>query len=525
MTPNDLDLRWGLMVPELLVLLAGVLVLLVDTTVKAPDQDRRGIQTGISTLACLAAAGYTAVVLGSTSGTRTGFGELFVVDGLAVWFKSVVLLSAALASLMSERWLRNHRLTSGGFIALLLFSTAGMLYMVSAADLVMLFLGLEIMSIPLYVLAASERRNARAVEAGLKYLVLGSLATGFLLFGISLLYGFTGLMGQPSTCIADVVAAVLRSAPDVPALAVGGGILLFVGMVFKVGAVPFHMWTPDVYEGSPMSITAFMSVAVKATAFAAILRVFGGSGVLEALRLHDLLFALCALTMVVGNVAALAQSSVKRMLAWSSVAHAGYILLGVLAGTQDGLAAVLFYSLGYAAMNIAAFGVLVHLSEKGHEVERLDQLRGIATRVPLQAAILAVSMLSLMGMPPLVGFWGKLYIFRAVVFADFPGHIAIAVLGVLMSAVSAYYYLRVVVVSYMSDATAPAPAHRPSFGNGLATATAAALTVLIGLAPGAFLALARDSAESLRASSAAVAPAVDASTATAVAVSPQPPRR
>ncbi len=483
-----LNLRWDLMGPELIVAVTALLVLTIDTFVKGPDEDRRSQQTWLAALGCLAAAAYGEVVLGGMLETELTFGGLFAVDAFSLFFKEIILISASLCILLCDRWLGNHRLTSGGFYALLLFSVLGMMYMISAADLVMLFLGLEIMSIPIYVLASSERRNIRAVESGLKYLILGSLATCVLLFGTSLLYGYSGLLGTPTTSILTL-RALLADGGTLPTYALAGGVLLLIGMAFKVSAVPFHMWTPDVYEGAPTPITAFMSVAVKATAFAALLRVFGG-GLLDTLHLHTLLWVIAALTMVVGNAAALAQSSIKRMLAYSSIAHAGYILLGLLAGSRDGLAGILFYALGYAVMNVAAFGVLVYWSERGTDAETFEDVKGLGTRYPLAGAILTLSMLSLMGMPPLVGFWGKFYVFRAVILSDFPGHLFLAVLGVLMSAVSAFYYLKVIVVTFMADPSQEVRPHQPNTTSLVGTLVAGLLIVGLGLAPSAYMAIA-----------------------------------
>ena len=487
----NMDLDFTLMIPEFIVIAAALAILLLDALRpgahmdSSPEDDPRSATAWISVAGCAGAAAWILVSLWGEGTARVSFGGLFIVDAFGLFFKEVILIGAGLSLLLSDTWLRQQRMPSGAAHALLLLSTSGMMFMVSAGDLVMLFLGLEVMSIPIYCLAASLRWDDRSVEAGVKYLVLGSFATAVLLFGMALLYGFTGLEGAgASTKLVDIHATLAHHAGPLPMYAFAGGLLAFIGLLFKISAAPFHMWTPDVYEGAPTCFTAFMSVAVKATAAAVILRVFGGP-VLGTLGLTGLLWGVAALTMIVGNVMALVQNNVKRMLAYSSIAHGGYILVGVLAASPEGDAAVLYYALAYTFGNIAAFGVLIHLSRQGHDVETFDQLRGLGTRFPLVGVVMLIAMLSLIGIPPFAGFFAKFAIFKAAVSS---GYIGLTVLALITSAISVGYYLRPLVTMYMRPevgAPAPTPMLHPRLVLGIAIAVIA--VVVLGLLPGRYL--------------------------------------
>jgi NADH-quinone oxidoreductase subunit N len=365
---------------------------------------------------------------------------------------------------------------SGEYYALALFSTAGMVAMAAANDLVVIFLALEVMSIGVYVLAGVRRNETRSSEAALKYFLLGAFAAGFLLFGIALIYGATG------TTRLEAIAARVASGVGEPSqfVLLGAGLLL-VGFAFKVAAVPFHVWTPDVYEGAPTPITALMAVGVKAAAFAALVRVFGATFGHLAGEWKGLLWAIAAATMTVGNLLAISQKNVKRMLAYSSIAHAGYALIGLVAGTAEAGSALLFYLLAYAAMNLGAFAVVVALGRVGEPNEEISCYAGLAGRRPLLAAAMAVFLLSLAGVPPLAGFAAKFYVFGAAVQA---GYVGLAVVGVLNSLVSAYYYLWVIVQMYMYEGEVePVPLReRPYLATTIGLAFAA--TVLFGIFPG-----------------------------------------
>jgi len=490
----NIDLDFSLLIPEFIVIAAAMAVLMADAFTTdldgEPDAgDPRGLTAWLSFGGCAAAIVWICVFLWD-AGAQTSFNHALVVDRFALFFKVVVLLGAGLSVLLSDAWMTHQRLRSGASHALMLLATVGMMFMVSAGDLVTLFLGLEIMSIPIYCLAASLRWDDRSTEAGVKYLVLGSFGTAIFLFGLALMYAYVGIEAGPTLRI-DLIREAILATPDAkPLYLVGGGLFVLVGLLFKMSAAPFHMWTPDVYEGAPTAITAYMSVAVKATAAAAVVRIFGG-GVLEYLNLEGLVWGIAALTMIIGNVMALTQSNVKRMLAYSSIAHGGYILVGVLASSGDAEAGVLYYALAYTVGNMAAFSVLVFLSRRGHDVETFDQLRGLGTQYPLVGVVMTIAMLSLIGMPPFAGFFGKLTIFKAAVSE---GYIGLTLLALITSAVSVAYYLRPLIAMFMRESLeAPRPADA-FFGRlvlGMAVATAA--TVLLGVLPDQYLQWAADS--------------------------------
>lgn len=475
-----------LMLPELLVVLAGLVILVLDAFRSDADgHDSSGPRSysWISAALCFTAAGY--ILITGTQGQS--FGGLFVADAFAQWVKVIVLVGSGLGLLLLDDWLGRHRFGGAAAHALLLFSTSGMMYAASAGDLVTLFLGIEVMSIPAYCLTAANRWEDRSVEAGVKYLVLGSFAAALMLFGMALLYGFQGMSGrEPSTSLLAIRQALV-SAGSIPPWVSVGGLMLLAGLLFKVGAVPFHMWAPDVYEGAPTPVTAWMSAAIKVAAFAIVLRLFGGR-VIGALHLEGVLWAVAALSMVVGNVMALVQDNIKRMLAYSSIAHAGYMLLGLLSGSATGQAGILFYLAAYTAGTMASFGVLLWLSRVGHDVERFEDLRGLGQRYPSIGVVMVLAMLSLMGIPPLAGFFGKFQVFYAAVQA---GYVGLAVLGVLTSAVSVAYYLRPILVLWVD----PPGETASTLGAGrlplvFGVAIAALLVVLLGLVPSPALELA-----------------------------------
>jgi NADH-quinone oxidoreductase subunit N len=369
-----------------------------------------------------------------------------------------------------------------------LFSTLGMMLMASGGDLVVIFLGLETLSLALYTLCGFRRAELRSNESALKYLLLGAFASGFFLYGIALIYGATG-----TTVLRRVAAFLADGKSHGPLLVIGGGLLL-VGFGFKVASVPFHMWTPDVYEGAPTSVTAFMIAGTKAAAFAAFLRVF----LLALPTLHmqwsAAIWVLAVLTMTLGNLVALVQNNVKRMLAYSSIAHAGYVLVAVVAGGSSGASSVLFYLVAYALMNLGAFAAIIALQGHGQELLFLGDYAGLGFRRPALAACMALFMFSLAGIPPTAGFMGKLYIFSAALEAHYP---VLAVIGVLNSVVSVYFYLRLIVIMYMTEPATerlPVPRSAPAV---LAVGMSALGTLQIGLFPARLLDLARQSIAAL----------------------------
>ncbi len=373
------------------------------------------------------------------------FQGMVIADAFAAFLVALFAFSGLVGILMAGAYLREHGLEQAEYPILLLFAVAGMMLMARVADLIMIFLALELFSIPLYVLAGFARPQPRSEEAALKYFLLGAFAAAFMLFGIALVYGATG-----STALPAIVEAVSAGQSD-RLLLLAGSALVLVGLGFKVAAVPFHMWTPDVYQGAPTPVTGFMAVTAKAAGFAALLRLF----VLVFPHLGETLvpvfWALAALSMSLGNIVAIAQRNIKRMLAYSSIAHAGYMLMALVAfGSGDlaprAVAAVLFYLVAYALATFGAWSVVILLEQRSGQGLNLDDYAGLARRQPWLAAAMAVFMLSFTGVPPTLGFFGKFYLFQVVLQAGFPG---LALLGVLTSLVSAYYYLRVVMLMYM----------------------------------------------------------------------------
>ncbi len=410
----------------------------------------------------------------------SGFSGMVRLDGMSAFIGSVGLLAALLTVWVSLNYIRDRGIERGEYYALLLFSTSGILLMAQAANLIVVFLGLELLSIPLYILAGFARPQPESEEAAIKYFLLGAFATGFLVYGIALVYGATG-----TTDIARL-AEVAQTGRNATLLLVGAG-LLIVGLGLKVAAVPFHMWTPDVYEGAPTPITGFMSVGAKAAGFAALLRVF-------FLGLHavqsdwiPVMAILSALTMILGNVVALAQTNLKRMLAYSSIAHAGYLLMGVASGNPSGLAAVMFYLLAYTFTNIGAFAVLAALAWREGEDQTFTQYAGLGRKHPWLAAAMALFMLSLTGIPPTGGFFGKYYLFLASVEGGLGW---LAIVGVLTSVISAFFYLRVIVDMTMREPERKTP-DRIYPALTMTLAVTALGTLVLGIWPGPWLQLAQ----------------------------------
>ncbi len=383
--------------------------------------------------------------------------------------------------LLSIDYLRRNGVESGEYYALVLFSTSGMLLLTSASDLIVVFLAIELMSLSLYVLSGLFKRRRQAGEASMKYFLLGAFASAFLLYGIALLYGATG------TTSIDRIAAAAAAAPHDTLLIAGLGLLL-VGFGFKISSAPFHMWAPDVYEGAPTSVTALIATGSKAAVFAVLVRLLlSGVRAVQA-DWTAVLWVLAALTMTLGNVVAIAQSNLKRMLAYSSIAHVGYMLVGLAAGGAAGAGAVLFYLLAYTFTTAGTFGVITVCVRAGEEAVDVRDYAGLGRRHPVLAFALALLLLSLVGIPPLAGFVGKFYLFGAAVRAGF---VWLAVLGVLNSAIAAYYYLRVIVTMYMQEPDEQSASVAPSFAGGLALTIAVIGVVLLGLMPAPFVDLAQ----------------------------------
>jgi NADH-quinone oxidoreductase subunit N len=460
------DVNLTLILPEIAIGLAAVVVMLVDALVKRKQQ----WVTGGLSLAGIAISAGSALWIWRNPGMVSGasFHGMIIFDDLRMVFTMITLLIAALTILISVFWTEGEDLPSGEFHSLLLFATSGMLLMASGNDLVIIFLGIEILSIASYVMCGFRRTDLRSNESSLKYFILGSFSSAFLLYGIALTYGGTATAtGLPGTTnITEIAERLAQADPLYPALLFAGVAMMIVGFGFKIALAPFHVWTPDVYEGAPTPVTAFMAAGPKAAGFASFLRVFVfGFPIIAAVstvpgQVHSAwlgtLAVLAVITMCVGNIAAIAQNNVKRMLAYSSIAHAGYAMLGFVAAgaapdeaqRNAALAATAFYLLTYAVMNLGAFAVVTLIARKGDRRTEFEDYNGIGFRAPVLAFTLSLFMLSLFGMPPTAGFTGKLMIFRVAIEA---GYTKLVIIAVLNAALSAYYYLRLIVVMFFRD--------------------------------------------------------------------------
>jgi NADH-quinone oxidoreductase subunit N len=463
--------------PETIVVSAALVVLMLDLFV---GKESKGILGWLSVIALAAAAGATYRLMGVSGAFFNG---TFLLDPFSTFFKFIFYISCGLGILVSISYLKNENIFRGEYYALMLFATSGMMLMASAGDLITLYLGLELMALSVYVLAGFIRHDVRSNEAAIKYLVLGAFSSGIMLYGMSLLYGLSG-----TTNLAGILA-FLKAADLTNPIIFLAMMMLVVSFGFKVAAVPFHMWVPDVYEGSPTSVTAFMSAGPKVAGFAVLLRVF----LYSFAPLHEhttaIISGLAVLTMGLGNIMALSQTNIKRMLAYSSIAHAGYALVGLAAGGPDGTASVMFYVFIYALTNLGAFGVVIMLRKAGERGEEIADYAGLGKTNKTAAFLMLIFMISLAGIPSVAGFMGKFYVFKSAVAA---GLTWLAVVGVLFSALSAYFYLRVIMVMYMNEPkgnielmTSPSLA--------LALAISATAVICIGVFPSDLLNYARAS--------------------------------
>jgi NADH-quinone oxidoreductase subunit N len=422
-----------------MVICAFALLILLGQVLAKPRQNLLGYVAFIGVLIALIINIYVPSAMRNPSAEST-FSGLWVLDNYSRFFKLIFLIGTGLTILISIKYIKQEAMPPGEYYAMLLLATLGMMIMASGADLMPIFLGIELMSISLYVLTGFARSRAISNEAALKYFLLGSFATGFLLYGMALLYGATG-----TTRIQGIFTYISQNSTNHHIILIGMALLL-IGFGFKLAAVPFHMWTPDVYEGAPAPITAFMSAGPKAAAFAAFARVF-----MEGLpAMHDqwvtIIWWIAVLTMSVGNLIALVQDNIKRMLAYSSIAHAGYVLVGFVAGGEIGTPGILFYMLAYTLMNIGAFAIITYIGGLGEERITIKDYAGLGYRSPIAAVALSLFLFSLAGIPPTAGFMGKFYLFSAAIDA---GYLGLAIIGVLNSVVSVYFYLKVTVAMYM----------------------------------------------------------------------------
>jgi len=468
----------AVVMPEIILSCVAMVLLLVNVFVSGKNKAYLGY------LSLIGIAVAAVSVVNGWGPSVSAFEGTVVQDNFATFFKMIFLISAALAILISDKYMAQEECNHGELYPLMLFATVGMMLMASGTDLMVIFLGLELLSVCLYVLAGFNRNNLKSNEAGLKYFLLGAFSTGFLLYGMALTYGATG-----STKI-QVISGYVMENPGVAAnpIFVVGMLLIAVGFSFKIAAAPFHMWTPDVYEGAPTPMTAFMSAGPKAAGFAAFIRVMIFAFPMLMAEWTELLWVLAVLTMTIGNIIALSQDNIKRMLAYSSIAHAGYALVGFTAANAEGAAGILFYMLSYAFMNIGAFAVVILIGKKGEKNGNVQDFAGLASKKPLLALIFAVFLFSLAGMPPTAGFIGKFYLFSAAIKS---GYLWLAIIGVLNSAASVYYYLRVMVFMYMKDTeeTFDWAGATPAIAICLAVSVGA--TLIMGVIPGTILELAQ----------------------------------
>ncbi len=459
------------LLPIIVLTVWALILLVVDLFIPS---DRKGWT------ALLAAAGL-ALTIGfalSQNGQQSyGFNGMVVLDGFSTFVSILLLFSGLMGISLAYNYLKRMGIERGEYYSLMLFSIVGMMLMAQASDLIVVFIALELLSIPLYVLAAFAHPQHNSGEAGLKYFLLGAFSGGFVVYGIALVFGAT-----QSTALTGITTAALTGVANVP-LMLAGSALILVGFAFKVAAVPFHMWTPDVYQGAPTPVTAFMAAGAKIAGFAALMRVFSTAFPILAADLAPVLAVLAALTMIVGNVTAVSQTNIKRMLAYSSIAHAGYILMAFVAFGNDkiapeAVAAGIFYLVAYAITNFGSWGIVIALEDAEGKGLELEDYAGLGKSNPLMAAAMTVFMLSLIGLPPTLGLVGKLYLFRAVVAVDMYW---LAIIGVLTSLISAFYYLRVVVIMYMREGEPKA--NSESWLN-FTWVFMAALTVILSIIPG-----------------------------------------
>jgi len=468
--------------PEILIATAGLVLLLVSSI-------GRGLSNRESATVSLAALGFAAVVLFrvhiSVPGRMLILQNSFVIDGFSFFWKALILVATALTILLSVRFLEEGNYRAAEFYSLILLASSGMMFMASGYSLLTIWISLETMALASYILAGYFKHHIRSNEAALKYFILGALSSGIMLYGISLLYGAAGTV-QLGEQFSSALARELANGNMLVPL---GWILLACGLFFKVSAVPFHVWTPDVYTGAPTPVTAYLAVASKGASFAILLRIFY-EGFGARLEWQWVVAVVAAATMIWGNLAALTQENVKRMLAYSSIAHAGYILLGVLAVSEIGLWSVLFYVLAYTFITMGAFATVILLERKEYAGETCADYAGLAQRSKFLAAMMLVFLLALTGIPPTGGFFGKVYLFAAAVQA---GWTWVAVIGVLTSAISLYYYFRIVVYMYLRDSTqaTPVPLRSPALVGVIAFCAIA--TLVLGLYPEPFILMAKAS--------------------------------
>jgi len=470
--------------PEIVLSIFGMIIMLAD-----PLLDPKRNVRPLGTIALVGAIASVAATIYQMPYTGMAFWNMVRVDNFSIFFHLLVTIASVVIILASFQYLKVQNIRAGEYFGLIMLGAVGMCLMSSAVELVLIFIALEISSISTYILAGYRRRDAGSAESSLKYFLLGSFATAFFLYGIALMFGATG-----STSIPEI-AKTLTSG-TMPLLAYVAFALMFVGLGFKIAAAPFHVWTPDVYEGAPAPVVAFMSTAPKMAVFAVLLRILfeteGASGSQPVWFWW--VWVSAALSMTLGNLGALVQNNIKRLLAYSAIAHAGYLLVAFAAAPEAGISAAMFYAASYTAMNIGAFVLVSHFANAGERYVTLDDYTGLGRRCPGMAAVLTIFLISLIGIPATAGFFAKFYVFSAALKSNLVG---LTIIAVLNSAIGAYYYLRVIVVMYMRDSKQDIPTMKMSTGVRAAVVFTAVATIYLGILPGRVLEYATRSAQDL----------------------------
>jgi len=480
LSPPNVD--YVRILPELVLSIFGMLIMVLD-----PLIDEAKAAKTLGTVALVGALASLAAVYVQAGSPGEAFSHMVRVDNFSIFFHAVILVIVLLSILSSFEYMAQQRIRAGEYYGLILMGAAGMCLMTSAVELVLIFIALEISSISTYILAGFLRRDPRSSEASLKYFLLGSFATAFFLYGVALIFGATG-----STTFAQISIALHTG--YVPTLAYVAVAMIFVGLGFKVAAAPFHVWTPDVYEGAPSPVVGLMSTAPKAATFAVLLRVIFEA---QLPGTFWLIWFAAVLSMTLGNLGALKQNNIKRLLAYSSIAHAGYLLVAFASLPASGIPSAMFYTAAYAAMNVGAFAIISHIGNHGERYTLIDDYAGLGRRAPFLAAILTVFLLSLIGIPATGGFFAKFYVFSAALHSTTP-LVGLTIIGVINSAIGSYYYLRVVVVMYMKEPQGEAIPLTPlPAAARLVLVLSALFTLYLGILPGSVLAYAQDSVRNL----------------------------
>jgi NADH-quinone oxidoreductase subunit N len=487
------EVEYSAMVPHLILLGAALVLLLVASMMRS--KLRPGVYAWF-TVAAGVGAGVTSWLKWrevAVHGPLRAVANALVIDGFACFLMIVISASVVLGALLADSYLRREDLDGPEFYVLLMLTAAGGLFMATANDLIVLFLGLEVLSIALYVLTAYHRRRAESGEAAMKYFILGAFSSALFLYGIALVYGATG-----STNMVEIAAYLAQNVITSNGLLLAGMVLLLVGLGFKVAAVPFHAWTPDVYQGAPTPVTAFMAAAAKAAGFAGLLRVFYSTFGLHQEDWRPVVWALAVLTMLVGSVLALVQSDIKRMLAYSSISHAGYVLIGLQAASERGIAGSLYYLMAYTFMVVGSFAIVTIVGQRGDAEHELDRYRGLAARRPGLALAFTVFLMAQAGIPFTTGFLAKFYVIAAAVDAE---SYAIALIGMIAAVVAAFFYLRVIVLMYTPLPDDVEVLHQPKlrlpFGTGVVLFVTLAFTLVFGIVPQPVIDFARDASRNL----------------------------